>query len=111
MTIDLQQFKNKVEARNPGHINRWTECCDWYFNEIELFHERSSWAQKFGMTGLEYWSNSIYTVLSLAESDAKKFGAIIQKSWYCDDENPTWFLIFNDLDKVIEYSHYQITKK
>ena len=108
--MTVQEFKSQIEAKNPVNISRDVDSCDWFFGEIKLFHERSCWKPGLRPMRVEYWGETIYTDKKLAKLDAKQYGAKVQKSWYCDDEFPTWFLIFNDLDRAVEYSFDQINK-
>lgn len=125
MTLD--DFKTKVEARDQRQINRNTDACNWYFEDVELFHERTRWggfdnrptktrtiaqlaALAFGHTTTSYWSYTTYADLDLANLDASKYGAVVEKEFYCDDNNPYWFLIFHALDKAIEHAFDQLEK-
>lgn len=123
--MNLNEFKNSVYAGESRHGNRSMDYCYWYFDKTVLFQERTynhffdkklnSPAKLFHFITTEpkyeYWGDTIYTVLELANKEAKKYGAVVQKGFYCDDDNPYWFLIFNDLDKAIEYSWNQIKNK
>ena len=109
MDLTLDQFKKDIKACEPRHISRQTDACDWFFGDVELFHERSHWPwSPFKSMTVEYWSNTIYSDLPKANQDAYKFNAKVQKSWYCDDENPNWFLIFNDFDMAAKHAFNQL---
>lgn len=121
--MTLQQFKDSVEARDQMHVNRSTDACNWYFKDIELFHNRTYWntqipsaratpAQRFRFMTAEtresYWTNTVFKDKNLANKEAKKLGAYVEMCFYCDENDPAWFLIFNDLDKALEHCYNQL---
>lgn len=111
--MNLIEFKAAAEARDPRHINRSTDACDWFFNEIDLFHERAHipWARSTKPMTVHYWSETTYGDLNKATEDAKSFGGIVQQGWYCEEPNLHWFLIFNDLDKALEHAFFCLKKE
>lgn len=124
--MTLKDFQKKIRAKNPSHINRTTDACNWFLGEIELFHERSWWGRPMELPQkptpaqlfynilkeprFSYWANSCYTSQTKAEQDGKKYDGKVVKDFYCDENNPTWFLSFNDLDKVIKYSYDKLVE-
>lgn len=117
--MTLNEFKEKVIADEPKNGNRSMDYCSWRLDGKHVLHERVYWnsripshkatpAERFhfltSKPRWQYWGAVTYADQALAKSDAKQYGAIIQKDFYCDDNNPTWFLIFDDLDKALSYT-------
>ena len=50
-----------------------------------------------------YWPFPVYTDKTLAETHAKKYGGEEIDCFYSDPHNPTYFVSFNDFDKVSFY--------
>ena len=108
-----ETFKEDVRAVNQRHVNYHTDCCDWVFGEQRLFHERHTMPWNFTASSFSnYWSETTYTDLKLATRDAEHYGAQVEKEWYCDDANPSWFLIFHyDLDKALRHAFDMLKKE
>jgi hypothetical protein len=85
-------------------VNRFTDGFTWMFNGREMMHERTTvpWNVFKPMTSV-YWCARSYTDRSLAESHAEQFGGDVTEEFYCDEENPAWFLSFDDFDKAAKY--------
>lgn len=124
--ITLKEFQDAVEARDQMHVNRSTDACNWYFKDIELFHNRTYWntqipsaratpAQRFRFMTAEtresYWTNTIFKDKRLADQTAQAEGARVEMCFYCDEKDPAWFLIFNDLDKALQHCYEQLKKQ
>jgi hypothetical protein len=124
--MTLQKFKDSVEVRDQIHVNRSTDGCSFYFKDIELFHNRTYWnsqipsvraspAQHYRFIISQprdsYWTNTVFKDLSLAKSVADKEGATVEMCFYCDEDDPAWFLIFDDLDKALEHCYNQLKKQ
>jgi hypothetical protein len=58
-----------------------------------------------------YWTNTVFKDKSLADKEAKELGAYVEMCFYCDEKDPAWFLIFNDLDKALEHCYHQLKKQ
>lgn len=123
--MTLNQFKDSVRCSETRKANISQDYCDWYYNDIHLFHERingpmrrlnfkSTPAQLFHFLNANhdssYWSETTYTDLDLAKSDAKRYNAIVQEGWYCEAPDLHWFLIFKDLDQAIEQAYNELKK-
>lgn len=102
--MTLEELKRDVRALNPRHINREVDSCDWTINGLEIIHERSRhpWSPFKQMT-VSYWTHVTYTDKALADSDAARLGGHVEMHFYCDEENPAWFLIFKDLDQALTH--------
>jgi hypothetical protein len=106
----------------PGFEQRTFTTCDWIDDKGEhVLHERDyNWtfpknkgrrltpAQLahlvFTETSERFWvTQQLYTDFALASREAKEFDFDAQKSFYCDDANPTWFPIFKDFDKALAF--------
>ena len=123
--MTLNDFKYRIIASEGRHGNRNMDYCNWFFGNIEIFHERTYWNSgipKFNSTPAqryhflksgpktEYWGQTTYSDLELAKKEAKQYNARVTKEFYCDDDNPHYFLIFDDLDKAIEQSFNELKK-
>jgi hypothetical protein len=105
----------------PVFAGRGWEAANYVTPEGEpILHERTYW-RRFGNSRhktmaelahvvfgpepiVEYWvTQQIYKSLSLAELEAKKYKFRVQKSFYCDDNDPDWFPIFDDADKALAF--------
>ena len=103
--MNLQEFLPLLEARNPCHVNYFTDACDWFFGDIQCFHERSYWPHSpFVKMSVKYWGEIIYFDLNKAEIDAKRLNGKVQKSFYCDDDNPNWFIIFSNFEDAAKHA-------
>lgn len=126
MNIDLGLFKSRLIAVNQIHVNRKIDACDWAYEGKELFHNRTSWgrvnatsrlsqtpAQMFHgiFNGLResYWAG-LFTNKDLAEIQSKKYGATVEEDFYCNEDNPTWFLIFDNFDKCAEFVYDELVR-
>lgn len=118
--MKFEDFLNSVEIKDQIQVNRNTEGCCYWFKEHRLFHERTNWgapkpslwktpAQKLHGILTEpntwQWTNSCYIDKQLAEKDAKQWGGYVQKDFYCEDENPTYFLAFEDNEKALRFCY------
>ncbi|SRR3990167_8083247 len=104
--VEFVNFQNSLLACNPGHINREIQACDWMFGEIQVFHERTRFPWNiFQKSSTEYWSETIYNNLIKAEEDAIKFRAKVKKSFYCSDDEPNWFLIFDEFEMAAKHAY------
>ena len=103
-TITLEYVQKTMRARNPIEAGRHTQGCCWYLRGINLFHERTYFPRSpFKEVKSEFWTNPVYTSRSVAENDAARFGGKVQECFYCDPDNPNWFVSFNDIDKAIKH--------
>lgn len=116
--ITLEEFRAKLKASDQIQVNRKTDGCNWFYGKINLFHNRTHWGMNrklprvntpstifagiFSKPWDSYWAGC-FTDFNLAEETARKYGGEVEKDWYCDDNNPTWFLIFDDFDKVTKF--------
>jgi hypothetical protein len=95
----------------PGYETRNWQSCDWFTTDKHhVFHERTYTPRSpFRVMVSHYWAGT-YTDLALANLDAKTYGAHVEREFYCDDQNPAWFLIFNDWGKACAYAEYMLTR-
>lgn len=128
--MTFEAFQESLIAKNQVQVNRKCDACDWFWGERNLFHNRTWWGMSRIPSNLKpsqhtpavifsglfndikdsYWIGS-YTDLALGEADAAKYGGVTEKEFYCDDENPAWFLIFNDWDKVCKYAYDKLKEE
>ena len=56
-----------------------------------------------------FWGGVTYTDYNLARNDLKEFVAKeICEEFYCDKDNPAWFLIFDNEDKALRYTYHNL---
>lgn len=123
--MSLEEFKFSLTAENAISVNRKTDACDWFFNGIYVFHNRTYWGTNrnynkksladifhgvFQETRDSYWGNVTYTDKKLAEKEAKEFGGEVEEEFYCDEDNKTWFIIFDDFDNAARYTYKRLKK-
>lgn len=115
-------FEKEVTSNEPRKGSIKFHYCQWFYKDIPIFQERifnlrkvnskSPPAHIFNATmnlpSSEYWADGTYHDLNKATSDAQKYGARVCKDFYCDDNDLTFFLIFNDFNKVILYAYEQL---
>jgi hypothetical protein len=101
-------FASSLIARDAMHVNRLTDACNWYAGDVEVFLERAHFPwSPFKPMSVEYWPNVVYASLALAEREAVQYGGKVTECFYADPDNMTWFLRFDDFDKVAAYAeHY-----
>ena len=110
----------------PGHECRTFSTANWVDeNNNHLFHERTYWGYSIDRTlrrektpaeifhiafkaisnplNIHYWMDVIYTQISDAKTDATRYGGVEQEFPYCEENNPRWFICFNDFDKALLY--------
>ena len=124
--MTLQHFTNSLTAKDPRVINRKTDACDWYFGhpskgEIEICHERTHWGMSKAQTlhptpaqifygifndiNSSYWTNVIYTDKELGEREATQYGGELEECHYCDENNKSYFMVFNNFDKMAGFMY------
>lgn len=115
-------MENRLLTCHAGYVQRSFYTCDWKDNlGNEVIHERTynhgmnlnerapeTPAQLHWLVTKEpntvYWiTQAIYTNTNICKQDSEKYGFVIQKSFYCDKDNPSYFPIFDDFDKAIFY--------
>lgn len=105
--MKFKDFCNSLVSTNPRHVNRTTDAFDWVFpqkNNLEVFHERAyfPWS-RFKKSTFSYWTNKLFNNINEAEKEAEKYGGKAVQSFYCDENNPTYFLSFNDFEKAARF--------
>jgi hypothetical protein len=111
--INFQEFLTQIECRDKMHIRRDADCCNWYLNQTRLFHERANfpWCI-FKEATFYYWSETTYTDKNLADLEAGKYaGATVVMHFYCDENEPAWFISFRELDHAAEHAYNQLLKQ
>jgi hypothetical protein len=117
--ITFEKFQEMVDIRNPIEVNRrGTMGCDWFFGKTHLAHERTylhhpgkfkTSGQLFSMAFKQirsvYWIMESIQNKQIAEKSAAKYGGHVEMEFYCDENNPSWFLIFDDMDKMLRYCY------
>ena len=123
--MTFKEFQSLAKSTEARTANRSQSYCDWFYGEIHLFHERINGvrrsfrnltpAQLYHLANndmnSQYWSETTYTDFKLAQFDAKKYNAKVQRGWYCDDDNPHWFLIFTDIDDALRQAYNQLVRE
>jgi hypothetical protein len=99
--MTIEEFKSKLTAYGATSISRTTDQCLWYVDGRQVFLERATFPWNiFEKSYVRYWSETVYADYSAAELDALCYGGRVEQCFYCDEDNPTWFLIFDDIDKA-----------
>lgn len=110
--MTFKEFKERLLAKNPIHVNRNTQGCDWYFDDLCICHNRTHFPHNVFKDIIDsFWANTIYTSIKEVKRDASQFDGEVKKEFYCDEENPSWFIIFRDFDKVCEYMFWYMNRK
>lgn len=130
--MTLQDFADSLVADNPRVISRKMDACDWYFEhptkgKLNVCHNRTIWgahrtkelhptpAQVFHGIYKEirdiYWTNVIYTDKELGNKEAKQYGGELEECFYCDEDNLTYFIAFNDFDKMAGFMYDKLGLK
>lgn len=115
LNISYEEFRRDLIAIEPYQINRNTDSCNWVFDPANglfdtanklthVFHERSYWG-KCGLSTVEYWSEAIFTNKDKAEEQADKYGGHVMESFYCAEDNKTYFICFNNFDNAAKFSY------
>ena len=126
---NFQEFKESLVADDQIHVNRKTDACNWKTpSGLQVFHERTYWGRVMNVSRSKktlaeifhgvfnevlssYWSETVYADKKEAKSDAKKYGGAVEMCFYCDEKNPTWFLIFHDFDKAAQHAFDKLSVK
>jgi hypothetical protein len=102
--MTLQYLQENVRAVNPRHITRDRDCCDWVIDGKEIMHERDHFPwSPFKQPTFHYWTHVDYKDLNLAKRDAERLGGVVEMHFYCDENDPCWFLIFDDMDNALKH--------
>ena len=109
-TTTLESFMAGAVRKNPRHLKRGIDGADWFAADgTPLFHERRYIPYSFLKPITEsYWTEPVYSNHAMAEQEAAQWGGHVEEVFYCDPENPLWFLIFDDLDKALAFMHHKI---
>lgn len=115
-TMTFKSFEDSLRC-NGFRISRGCDGGNWVLPDgTEVLHERSYWKHPRQVIGkilaginkpnfnTHYWSLVTYKDRDLAKRDAKHYNAVVQKEFYCTDEDPYWFLIFSDWDLAVKYA-------
>ena len=89
-------------------INRHVSVCDYKYNGIYLFTERSYFPHNWFKPPVH--TQKFYQfVLKKEECDilASKFGAESIEHPYCNEDNKTYYLCFEDNDKAVTFCESQ----
>ena len=102
--MTITDFKTALLAKDPIHINREVQACNWFYGDTEVFHERTRvpWSPFKQMTS-SYWPSIIYTDKALADKEAATHGGRVTECFYCDPASPIWFISFADFDQAANY--------
>lgn len=122
MSISLLDIRGKTLAARPNReitfkltnkgwevkeaitVNRNTDGFEWCFNGKNMMHERVCFPWNiFKEISYSYWPNKIYKSFLTAQEDAKKYGGEVTECFYCEENNKTWFIQFNDFEKAAKY--------
>ncbi len=102
--LSFELKRDGWEVSEAITVNRNTDGFDWCFNGIYMMHERTYFPHSiFKEISSSYWCQRVYSDLQLAEKHAKKFGGEAMKCFYCDDNEPLWFIRFDDFDRAAKY--------
>lgn len=110
--MNFEVFQKMLVAKDQIRVNRTTDACTWYFRDLQLFHERAVFPWNvFQKSYVRYWGETVFTDLELAKIEAAKYNeAVVQECFYCDANNPSWFIIFHEFDHAAEHSFNQLLK-
>ena len=126
--ITFEEFKNGLTAINQIHVSRKIDACDWAYDGVCYFHNRTYWGRVnasnrlanltpaivfngiFNDTKDSFWAG-FFTDEKLAETKAEQYGAVVEKDFYCDDDHPSWFLIFENFDKCAKFIYDEFFQK
>ena len=128
--MSFEEWKDGLVAINPGTIGHRCDCCDWADDDGRaVCHERTYWPTfrwmahdnpspstrrvidnlnvvraAFGPeTFSSYWTEPCYKDEGLAQRHAQQFGGEVVKHFYCDDDDPAWFIRFSDFDRMAAF--------
>lgn len=109
----FQEFLNSLRAVNALEVNRNTTAHDWITTDgIQICHERAHFPwSPFKEPSYNFWSEPVYTDKSVCERDAAKYGGRVEMCFYCDEKNPIWFIIFDELDKAAALAYHFLFEK
>jgi len=102
--IDFKLEKKGWEVGEAITISRRCDGFDWCFNGQEMMHERIFYPFNiFKDIVYTYWTRRSYTDKKLAKKMAKKYKGEVTEEFYCDPENPSWFISFDDFELAAKY--------
>lgn len=106
----FKQTRQGWEVAEAITVNRNTDGFEWNFNGRYMMHERVYFPfNVFKEISTLYWCQRTYTDKALAEIHAKQYGGEVREEFYCDPENPAWFVEFDDFDKAAKYCEELLT--
>ena len=110
-----------LKARNPVHISRKVDACDWYDGDQMVCHERTYWGTSSTVDSVnghpllygilqalapdpetEYWS-MVSMPKKEAERLAGQYGGIIREDYYVEPGEDSWFLVFSSLEYAYRF--------
>jgi hypothetical protein len=88
---------------NRGHtfqVSNWVdETGRCWFQERAYFPH--NWNKE---TSVHYWVTDVcYADLKLAKKEGRMYGFVVEREPYCDDDDPRWFPVFNNIDKCADF--------
>lgn len=91
--MNLTDFINGIEYRNPIQVNRYTQGADIYLNNEEIGHERTHFpCNIFKEITTSFWTNDSHPE-EQGKQIAKKFGGEYQEHFYGPEK--FGFIIFS----------------
>jgi hypothetical protein len=113
--FEFKRIRHKLsrkgwEVSEAITVNRNTDGFDWCFNGKEMMHERTMFPWNiFKPMATHYWTAPTFTDRKLAQLAASKYGGEVTEEFYCDSENPAWFISFSDFDKATKFCEEYLT--